>query len=271
MLPRILPYSVYFKKDYRSNPSCLVNNPLSAPRHHGRQDPPTRKHEQPLSGFSGKLPNSRREEKKLVAYGQSGMAHHAGKHRDGKSLLCSDTRNPDWEPSGLFINQPQSPGSSTPSDTFLKGSKAQERISGPTSFRSAMDHRSAGSIGVVPSVQGNIGLSNAIRAAVNNKHIDDVLTVGLVGLPTDRLSEHKKTEIYGKLEGEFDALTVFVSDKDFEGHYTHYCKLILWPVFHYIVPDHPRSKAFLDHSWLFILQEGQPGPCGQGHQELQTW
>jgi trehalose 6-phosphate synthase/phosphatase len=63
--------------------------------------------------------------------------------------------------------------------------------------------------------------------------------------------------MYEKLEDEHDALTVFVSDKDFDGHYRHYCKTILWPVFHYIIPDHPKSKAFLDHSWVFYVKVNQ--------------
>ncbi|KAK9480765.1 glycosyltransferase family 20-domain-containing protein [Lipomyces japonicus] len=43
---------------------------------------------------------------------------------------------------------------------------------------------------------------------------------------------------------------VFASDSTVEGHYTHYCKEILWPTFHYQIPDNPKSKAYEDHSWV---------------------
>ena len=65
-------------------------------------------------------------------------------------------------------------------------------------------------------------------------------------------------------------LTVYGSDKQFEGHYTHFCKQILWPVFHYQMSDSPKSRAFEDHSWKHyvrineafankIIQKWKPG------------
>ncbi|KAL5400415.1 hypothetical protein PMIN03_012392 [Paraphaeosphaeria minitans] len=72
-----------------------------------------------------------------------------------------------------------------------------------------------------------------------------------------RIDHNKKKEIYEKLEEEHHALAVYVSNKDYDGHYAHYCKTILWPVFHYVIPEHPKSKAFMDHSWSFYRNVNQ--------------
>ncbi len=191
-------------------------------------------------------------------------ATHFAKPTDPRSLVRSDAHVPEWGTSGLFFNQPQAKADSILPDTILEYAKAQERaqaqkerMKGPQGGNSATDPRWATDYNVVPAVQGNGGLSNAIRAAIDNNGMQDVLTVGLIGFPTDSLDEAKKTEIYEKLEEEHDAITVFVSDKDLDGHYAHYCKTILWPVFHYIIPDHPKSKAFLDHSWVFYSKVNQ--------------
>jgi trehalose-phosphatase len=196
--------------------------------------------------------------------GQPSAATHFPKPRDPKGLVRSDAHVPEWGASGLFFNQPQSRAEPAPPDTILEYAKAQERaqaqkerMKGPRSGNPTTDPRFATEFTVVPAVQGNGGLTNAVRSAVDNMRIKDVLTVGLIGFPTDSLTEDKKTELYEKLEEEHDALTVFASDKDFDGHYAHYCKTILWPVFHYIIPDHPKSKAFLDHSWVFYVKVNQ--------------
>ncbi|KAH8731521.1 glycosyltransferase family 20-domain-containing protein [Phaeosphaeriaceae sp. PMI808] len=195
--------------------------------------------------------------------GQPSAATHFARPRDPKSLVRSDAHIPDWNASGLFFNQPQSRADPAPPDTILEYAKAQERVQAqnererdPHTGKPKADSRWE-NYSVVPGFQGNGGLINAIFAALNNNQMKDALFVGLVGFPTDSLNEDKKVEIYEKLEEEHQALTVFVSDKDFDGHYTHYCKRILWPVFHYIIPDHPKSKAFLDHSWCFYVKINQ--------------
>ena len=73
-------------------------------------------------------------------------------------------------------------------------------------------------------------------------------------MPTDALLEERKVEISERLETEHESLAVFAKDSDFNGHYSHFCKIILWPVFHYQIPDHPRSKAYLDHSWVYYVK-----------------
>lgn len=110
---------------------------------------------------------------------------------------------------------------------------------------------------IVPAESGNGGLSNAIRASQNAGIMGDVLTIGLLGFPTDEVPEKMKTDIYDRLEAEHNSLTFWINDKDYDGHYVHFCKVILWPVFHYVVPDHPKSKAYADHSWVFYERVNQ--------------
>ena len=76
-------------------------------------------------------------------------------------------------------------------------------------------------------------------------------------MPTDILEDAQKFDIDDKLENEYDSLTVFPKDSDFNGHYSHYSKQILWPVFHYQIPDNPKSKAYEDHSWVYYLKINQ--------------
>ncbi|KAL5364643.1 glycosyltransferase family 20-domain-containing protein [Aspergillus floccosus] len=105
--------------------------------------------------------------------------------------------------------------------------------------------------------QGNGGLRNAVRSAADAGQLEDQVWVGTLGMPTDALSKYTKTAIAEKLEDEYGSLTVYVSDGDFDGHYTHFCKTILWPVFHYQIPDNPKSKAYEDHSWIYYVKTNQ--------------
>ena len=107
---------------------------------------------------------------------------------------------------------------------------------------------------VQPAVQGNGALSNAIKAAAESGTLEEVTWVGTLGFPTDQLAQDRRTDIEQTLETEYDALPVWCKDKDFDGHYTHYAHTILWPVFHYQIPDHPKSKAFEDHSWKYYVR-----------------
>lgn len=81
--------------------------------------------------------------------------------------------------------------------------------------------------------------------------------VGTLGMPLDALEEEKRLQIEDKLENEFDCISVMCEDSDFDGHYSHYCKQILWPVLHYQIPDNPKSKAYEDHSWIYYVKINQ--------------
>lgn len=103
---------------------------------------------------------------------------------------------------------------------------------------------------VVHADQGNGGLRHAAEAAMREGKVSEVTWVGTLGMPTDALEgTQQKQDIEDRLATEFDSLTVFCCDKDLDGHYSHFCKQILWPVFHYQLPDNPKSKAYEDHSY----------------------
>jgi trehalose-6-phosphate synthase len=97
--------------------------------------------------------------------------------------------------------------------------------------------------------QGNGGLRNAVNAAAQAGIVQDKVWVGTLGMPTDRLKEHTRTSIAARLQDEFESLAVFVSDSEFEGHYSHFCRTVLWPAFHYQMQESPRRKEYDDHSW----------------------
>jgi len=101
---------------------------------------------------------------------------------------------------------------------------------------------------------GNGGLFNAIDAVTDAGILEDKTWVGTLGCPTEALEDHLKANIAEKLENDYDSLAVYASDSDLNGHYEHYCKTILWPVFHYQIPDHPKSKAYEDHSWVYYVK-----------------
>ncbi|KAF4509264.1 hypothetical protein G6O67_005537 [Ophiocordyceps sinensis] len=111
---------------------------------------------------------------------------------------------------------------------------------------------------VVDADQGNGGLRNAAKAAARDGKLNDYMWVGTLGMPTDALDgSNQKEAIQDTLATDYDMLTVFCSDKDFDGHYSHFCKQILWPVFHYQIPDNPKSKAYEDHSWKYYVNVNQ--------------
>ncbi|KAI5812463.1 glycosyltransferase family 20-domain-containing protein [Pyronema omphalodes] len=96
---------------------------------------------------------------------------------------------------------------------------------------------------------GNGGLKNAVEASEDPS---EKVYVGTLGFGTDTLDEATKVAIEGRLREDHNCLVAYTSNADFDGHYNHYCKEVLWPVFHYLIPDHPKSKAFLDHSWQYF-------------------
>ena len=111
---------------------------------------------------------------------------------------------------------------------------------------------------VVNAEQGNGSLQNAAEAAARDGKLDDYIWIGTLGMPTDALEgTQQKQDIADTLATEHGMLAVFCTDKDFDGHYIHFCKQILWPVFHYQIPDNPKSKAYEDHSWKYYVNVNQ--------------
>ncbi|KAI9704420.1 MAG: hypothetical protein M1836_007283 [Candelina mexicana] len=190
------------------------------------------------------------------------------KPRDPYSIALNDPLSPQWG-TGRVFNQPRSRADSPPPVSILKHAKewkskaaARARVrkaQGQEQNRRRSHDRVFTDLdwAVVPGIQGNGGLKNAVQAAVEAGSVQDKTWVGTLGMPTDALEDTQKSDIEDKLENEFDSLTVFVDDNDFDGHYSHYCKTILWPVFHYQIPDNPKSKAYEDHSWVYYVKINQ--------------
>ncbi|KAK2628299.1 hypothetical protein QTJ16_002945 [Diplocarpon rosae] len=193
---------------------------------------------------------------------------HFPKQDNPRALISpSDPHSPAWG-SGRLFNQPRSRASSPPPADILKHNKTVQKaqILGRAGVRQPQLSRSDShdrvfahaDWTVVPADQGNGGLRNAVQAAVRNGKLHDKTWVGTLGMPTDALEEtQQKQDIEDRLATEYDSLTVFCKDSDFDGHYTHYCKQILWPVFHYQIPDNPKSKAYEDHSWIYYVAVNQ--------------
>lgn len=100
---------------------------------------------------------------------------------------------------------------------------------------------------IEPTTQGNGGLRNAVTAVVGSGDLKEKKWIGTLGMPTDSLTERK--EEISRSFRELDCEIVYVPDSDMDGHYIQYCKQILWPTFHYQIPDNPKNKAYEDHSW----------------------
>ncbi|KAL2208369.1 family 20 glycosyltransferase [Sarocladium strictum] len=179
----------------------------------------------------------------------------------------ADKSSPTW---GGRANQPKSRASSPPPAVAISEhartlEKARELgrqgIRQPKSLTRSDSHDrvfASANWKVVNADQGNGGLRNAIEAASRDGHCSEYTWIGTLGMPTDALDNtQQKQDIEDSLATEHDMLSVFCSDKDFNGHYSHFCKQILWPVFHYQIPDNPKSKAFEDHSWKYYVNVNQ--------------
>ena len=179
----------------------------------------------------------------------------------------ADRGSPTW---GARRDQPMSRANSPPPSSVLSHNKmlqskarelGRQGISQPRALTRSESHDkvfSQAAYEITNADQGNGGLRNAAEAAAREGKLGDYTYVGTLGMPTDALEgSQQKQDIEDKLATEHDALTVWCSDKDFNGHYSHFCKQILWPVFHYQIPDNPKSKAYEDHSWKYYVNVNQ--------------
>lgn len=186
--------------------------------------------------------------------------------QDLHGLAQSEAHSPVWGATSSFT-QPRPQNIALPSPSILKHEEPvlpQEPKRGSIEAIKAQEqqlkghHRnisfSRADWTIVPAEQGNGGLRNAVRSARDSGTLEDIKWVGTLGMPTDALDDDTKATIAETLENEHESLTVYVQDIDFDGHYSHFCKTILWPVFHYQIPDNPKSKAYEDHSWIYYVK-----------------
>ncbi|KAI8635455.1 family 20 glycosyltransferase [Xylariaceae sp. FL1651] len=184
---------------------------------------------------------------------------------DGAFRAPADRESPVW---GNRTFQPPSRANSPPPASILEHEKTFEKakelgrqgVFQPRTSRSDSHDKVFASANwrIVNADQGNGGLRNAAEAAARDGFDGEYTWVGTLGMPTDALmGTQQKEDIHDRLATEYNMLPVFCSDKDFDGHYLHFCKQILWPVFHYQIPDNPKSKAYEDHSWQFYVNLNQ--------------
>lgn len=194
---------------------------------------------------------------------------HFPKTGDPRSVVApSDPHAPVWGTGTSFV-QPKSRASSPPPASILQHKKRlvekaaairrasirhTNHLNRSNSHDSHDRNFSEATWTVEPADQGNGGLRNAVQAAARSGK-QEFNWVGTLGMPTDALENtQQKQDIDEALAAEYDCLTVFCKDSDFDGAYTHYCKQILWPVFHYQIPDNPKSKTYQDHSWVYYVK-----------------
>ncbi|GJJ69076.1 trehalose 6-phosphate synthase complex regulatory subunit [Entomortierella parvispora] len=139
------------------------------------------------------------------------------------------------------LNQPRSRTSDHPSIN-IHGSLPQRR----SSIDSAKVFADAAWT-VEKANGGNIGLHNAVNSI--QSQLAKRIWVGTLGMATDTLPDRTRGDIKSELALNHSSIPVFVNDLDFEGHYHQFCKQILWPIFHYVLPDNLRSKGYEDGSW----------------------
>ncbi|KAK6464974.1 regulatory subunit of alpha,alpha-trehalose-phosphate synthase [Scheffersomyces coipomensis] len=97
--------------------------------------------------------------------------------------------------------------------------------------------------------KGNLSLTKAVKLSQEAGVINKTTWVGTLAMPSDAVPESVIANIGKALSDEYNCEAVFPNDITFQGHYKSFCKQILWPTFHYQIPDDPKSKAFEDHSW----------------------
>ena len=181
-------------------------------------------------------------------------------HGKVETLQPSDPHSPQWGSPGTF-NQPKAhPTVVPPTPSILQRDEPilenYKRVDSE-GVKAEGEDFSEVEWDIQLSEQGNGGLRNAVASAENDGFLEDKLWVGTLGMPTDALNPHLKDKIAEKLEVDHDSLTVYTDDSDFDGHYLHFCKTILWPVFHYQIPDNPKNKAYEDHSWVYYRNVNQ--------------
>ena len=181
---------------------------------------------------------------------------------DPRSLVRNDAEVSVWGREPVF-NQPRSRAGPHPSGSISDFAKVHEdlqrlTLKKPKKSKGPSTPRTLGyeqkNWTVERALQGNAGLTNAIYAASGDS---EVLWIGTLGFPTDALPLTTREDISDHMLNEYQSEVVYVGDKDLDGHYTGFCKTILWPIFHYQVPDHPKSKAYADHSWKYYLNVNQ--------------
>ncbi|KAJ5137641.1 alpha-trehalose phosphate synthase subunit [Penicillium atrosanguineum] len=257
-----LPYTIDFKTAgqkpgrRRSSPTYAVDGSGSGPIV-GRLP-------RPRSTSLELTPGATTEDEKIFKAYASQSAGEIPSTDDPKGPSPNEPRAMPWGKSRKF-NQPRSKATTHPEPSILsrpgsrQGSKdsflggAPDRLGlmpqgSPRALLSAVDWV------VKAAEQGHGGLQNAIHAAEEAGILQKKMWVGTLGMPTDSLTERTRDLIDDTLRDDYESLTVFVGDSEFEGHYAHFCRSVLWPALHYQMQETPRHTEYDDYSWKQYLK-----------------
>lgn len=94
----------------------------------------------------------------------------------------------------------------------------------------------------VPNPGANYGLINA----VNSAHTLDACTavyIGTLGIEMDWIPTAARNRIDQEAMHQHACLPVWLQDDNYVKCYHHYCKQILWPIFHYTLPNAQGLEA----------------------------
>lgn len=104
--------------------------------------------------------------------------------------------------------------------------------------------------------KGNGSLINSVKLA-RKEFNDDFKWFGTLSIPSNVIPDNIKNDISATLKSDYNSNAIFLDDEVFEGHYQSFCKQILWPIFHYQIPDNPKSNAFENHCWKYYEEVNQ--------------
>ncbi|KAJ5095819.1 hypothetical protein NUU61_005175 [Penicillium alfredii] len=256
-----LPYTIDFKDTEsrngrrKSSVSYSVDEPTAENLADAHYRPRLR------SGSQSLTPGATTEDEKIFKAYASRSAGEIQSADDPNGPGPSEPRAVCWGQSRKF-NQPQSKATTHPEPSILSRPNSQQDLTREGS-PSRPDAESQGSPSALLSAvdwvvkaaeQGHGGLQNAIYAAEEAGMLADKMWVGTLGMPTDSLTDQIQTVIAETLKDQYESLTVFVDDSEFEGHYAHFCRAVLWPALHYQMQESPRHTEYDDYSWKQYLK-----------------
>ncbi|KAE8132498.1 glycosyltransferase family 20-domain-containing protein [Aspergillus pseudotamarii] len=256
-----LPYTIDFRAtEYRHRRKSSTSYSHSDDRIVGRlAEARRRRHSR---GYSLSLtPGATTEDEKIFKPYISRAAGEIASADDPYGPGPSEPRVVSWGQSRKF-NQPRSKATGPPEPSILSRPNPGDGYDEPLYVDGVLETPDSeedpgsprallcGQDWVVKSAeQGNGGMRNAVNAAERAGILSDKMWVGTLGMPTDSLKDETRARIGETLEDNYNSLTVFVGDEEFEGHYSHFCRAVLWPAFHYQMQESPRHTQYDDYSW----------------------
>lgn len=89
----------------------------------------------------------------------------------------------------------------------------------------------------VPNPGANYGLINAVNSVGDDLFPSGKVYIGTLGIEMDWVPASLRHDIDVRARAERECVPVWLTDEDYVNSYHHYCKQILWPTFHYTLPN----------------------------------